>query len=361
MSAEPVLVTGAGGFIGGHLVGRLLEDGCTVRAVDIKPADEWLQRHPDAENVSADLREVESCIDAVQGIDEVYNLAADMGGMGFIESNKARCMASVVINTNLLRAATHDGVGRFFFASSACVYPQRLQKCKSFRPLRESDAYPADPEDGYGWEKLFGERMCRHFSEDFGLETRVARYHNVYGPHCVYEGGREKVVAATCRKLAVAELFGGETIDVWGDGKQVRSFTHIDDCLEGTLRITRGDATEPLNLGSDEAVTIDELVDLVEEIAGTNLRRRYLHDAPTGVSARSSDNGRIRQRLRWEPTIRLRAGLQELYPWIREAVKAEMASSMTAREGASASRKGTFDRAIRHAELSDSRATRQRF
>ncbi|HZU80411.1 MAG TPA: NAD-dependent epimerase/dehydratase family protein, partial [Acidimicrobiales bacterium] len=286
-----VLVTGAGGFIGGHLVAALRENGAEfVRGVDRVPLDEWYQRFDDVDNVSADLQDLQACRSACEGIDVVYNLAADMGGMGFIENNRALCMLSVLISTHMLQAAKENDVQRFFYSSSACVYAAGKQDSTEVEPLRESDAYPSMPEDGYGWEKLFTERMCRHFYEDFGLETRVARYHNVYGPHGTFEGGREKAPAAICRKVATAVLTGNHEIEIWGDGKQTRSFTYIDDCVEGTMRLTASDVREPLNVGSEQLVSINELVDIVEGIAGVKLERQYNLSAPQGVRGRNSDN-----------------------------------------------------------------------
>ncbi len=312
-----VLVTGAGGFIGGHLVARLREQGTEhIRAVDRVPTQEWHQRFDDVDNVRADLRDLAACRRACDGVDTVYNLAADMGGMGFIESNKALCMLSVLISTHMLEAARQTGVQRFFYSSSACVYAAGKQESPEVEPLREADAYPAMPEDGYGWEKLFSERMARHFYEDFGLETRVARYHNVYGPSGTYDGGREKAPAAICRKVASAVLSGSHDIEIWGDGKQTRSFTYIDDCVEGTLRLTASDVREPLNVGSEQLVSINELVDMVEGIAGVTLTRRYDLTAPQGVRGRNSDNALIRERLGWAPSITLEDGLQETYKWV---------------------------------------------
>jgi GDP-D-mannose 3',5'-epimerase len=313
----PILVTGAGGFIGGHLVGYLLDQGFeTVRGVDVKPLGEWFQLHADAESLVLDLSEREACAKAVEGMALVFNLAADMGGIGFIEGNKALCMLSVLINTHLLMAARDAGVSRYFYSSSACVYPAGKQDRPDVEPLAESDAYPAMPEDGYGWEKLFSERMCRHFEEDFGIATRVARYHNVYGPLGTFEGGREKAPAAIIRKVAEAKLSGNNTIEIWGDGKQTRSFTYIDDCLKGTDLLMASDCNEPLNIGSSELVTVDELVDTVADIAGVKLRRRYRLDAPQGVRGRNSDNTRIKATLGWEPSIPLREGLERTYRWV---------------------------------------------
>jgi GDP-D-mannose 3', 5'-epimerase len=313
---ELVLVAGAGGFIGGHLVAGLLRRGCWVRAVDIKPLDEWFQLFPEADNLSCDLRERAACDRVTDGAAWVYNLAADMGGMGFIETHKAACMLSVLINTHLLLAAQHHGVRRFFFASSACVYAADKQTSADVTPLKEGDAYPAMPEDGYGWEKLFSERMCRHFSEDYGLTTRIARFHNVYGPHGTFDGGREKAPAAICRKVIQAQLSGRHEIEIWGDGEQTRSFMFIDDCIAGIELIMHSHVAEPLNLGSDRLVTINQLVDIVEAAAGVKLRRQYLLDAPKGVRGRNSDNTLIRQRLGWAPDISLENGVGKTYRWI---------------------------------------------
>jgi nucleoside-diphosphate-sugar epimerase len=303
-------------------VRRLVGEGARIRAVDTKPIRQWHQIADRAENLQLDLRCAEDCDRAVDGAALVYNLAADMGGMGFIEANKARCMLSVLINTHLLMSAVAAGVKRYFFASSACVYARDKQLQPQIRPLKETDAYPAEPEDGYGWEKLFSERMCRHFSEDFGLVTRVARFHNVYGPNGTWEGGREKAPAAICRKVAEAQLSGRREIEIWGDGEQTRSFMFIDDCIEGTRRLMDSGIDVPINLGSTEMVTINQLVDLVQEIAGVKLARRYILDAPKGVRGRNSDNGMIRERLAWEPSISLRAGLTATYRWIFDQVLA---------------------------------------
>jgi GDP-D-mannose 3',5'-epimerase len=315
-----VLVTGAGGFIGGHLVRALLAEGATVRAVDHKPPSEWYQASADAENLNLDLRLLGACHDAMSGVSAVYNLSADMGGIGFIEHHKARCMLSVLINSQLLMAARDAGVGRYFFSSSACVYPVHEQDTADVRPLAESDAYPAMPEDGYGWEKLFSERLCHHFREDFGLETRIARYHNVYGPNGEFEGGREKAPAAVCRKVAEAVVSESGEIEIWGDGEQTRSFMYIEDCVQGTLMLAHGSHAEPINLGTSELVTINELVDIVEEIAGTSLKRSYRLDAPQGVRGRNSDNTKIRSLYGWEPSTRLRDGLEPTYRWIHDRV-----------------------------------------
>jgi GDP-D-mannose 3',5'-epimerase len=313
-----VVVCGAGGFIGGHLVADLLREGNRVRAVDVKPIDEWFQVLGEADNQVADLTDREACREVSKRARYVFNLAADMGGMGFIEANKARCMLSVLINTQLLLAAIEHDVERFFFGSSACVYAADKQTSTDVLPLKEEDAYPAMPEDGYGWEKLFSERMCRHFSEDFALNTRVARYHNVYGPQGTYKGGREKAPAAVCRKVIEAKLSGHHQIEIWGDGEQTRSFMFVDDCVYGTKILMQSDVTEPLNVGSTHLVTINELVSIVEEIAGVRLRRRYKLDAPQGVRGRNSDNTLIKQRLGWEPEISLEEGLEKTYAWMNE-------------------------------------------
>ena len=314
-----VLVAGGGGFIGGHLVGRLLRDGYEVRSADIKGIDQWQQVHVGAENVVVDLTEKEACLRATAGIAETYNLAADMGGMGFIENNKAACMLSVLISTHLLVASRDNEVERFFYASSACVYNGSKQSDPRVTALRESDAYPADPEDGYGWEKLFSERMGRHFMEDFGLRYRTARYHNVYGPHCSYEGGREKAPAAICRKVARAKANNKQEIEIWGDGLQTRSFMYVDDCVEGTLRIMNSDITDPINLGSSELVSINDLSDIVAGVAGIEITRRHILGAPQGVRGRNSDNTMIRDALGWEPSISLMDGLTSTYRWIESA------------------------------------------
>ena len=327
MSKQQILVAGGGGFIGGHLVAKLRAEGETnIRVVDIKPQEQWYQVFDDVENVVADLQLLENCRGACEDVDIVYNLAADMGGMGFIENNKALCMLSVLINTHLLMAAKDAEVDRFFYASSACVYNADKQRSADVVALKETDAYPAMPEDGYGWEKLFSERMCRHFREDFDLTTRVARFHNVYGPLGTWDGGREKAPAAICRKVIEAKASGRHEIEIWGDGNQTRSFMYIDDCLYGIDRITQSDITEPVNLGSNELVTINGLVDIVEEIAGIKLKRNYKLDAPKGVNGRNSDNTLIQELLDWEPSIRLRDGMEKTYAWIYDEFMARESS-----------------------------------
>ncbi len=317
LNRERVVVCGAGGFIGGHLVKGLLDQGVNVvRAVDVKPLNEWYQSSKEVENLSLDLRNRVNCQTTADGTDVIFQLAADMGGMGFIENNKALCMLSVLTNTHMLMAAREAGVERFFFSSSACVYNGDKQTNPDVVALKEEDAYPALPEDGYGWEKLFSERMCRHFEEDFGLTTRVARYHNVYGPLGTYEGGREKAPAAMCRKVIEAKQSGKHEIEIWGDGHQTRSFMYIDDCTKGTRDILESDIKEPINLGSSELVTINQLVDIVEDIAGIKLKRHYNLGAPKGVNGRNSDNTLIQQYLGWEPSIKLRDGMARTYAWI---------------------------------------------
>jgi GDP-D-mannose 3',5'-epimerase len=317
---DVVVVCGGGGFIGGHLVADLLRKQARVRSVDVKPLNEWFQLFPEADNRVLDLSDRDACREAVSDARYVFNLAADMGGMGFIENNKALCMLSVLVNSHLLLAAREQDVERYFFASSACVYAADKQTSTDVEPLKEADAYPAMPEDGYGWEKLFSERMCRHFSEDFGLTTRIGRYHNVYGPHGTYDGGREKAPAAICRKVVEAKLSGSDEIEIWGDGEQTRSFMFIDDCVYGSKLLMESDVVEPLNIGSAQLVTINRLVSIVEEIAGVRLRRRYKLDAPQGVRGRNSDNTLIEQHLGWQPEIGLEEGLEKTYGWIYDQI-----------------------------------------
>ena len=316
MKEGVVVVGGGGGFIGGHLVAALRAQGKIVRSVDVKPLNEWYQTFDDVENIVADLKLLDESHRACAGATVVYQLAADMGGMGFIEHNKALCMLSVLTNTHMLQAAREARVSRFFYASSACVYAADKQTDPNVTALKEEDAYPAMPEDGYGWEKLFSERMCRHFREDFGLTTRIARYHNVYGPDGTWDGGREKAPAAMCRKVLEAIHTGSGEIEIWGDGHQTRSFMYIDDCIKGTLALTDSDIEEPLNVGSSELVTINQLADIAETIGGVQLKRRYNLSAPKGVNGRNSDNTRILEKMGWEPSIRLRDGMERTYRWI---------------------------------------------
>jgi GDP-D-mannose 3',5'-epimerase len=316
MTRGKVLVTGAGGFIGGHIVKMLVNQGAQVRAVDVKPTEHWYQYSSEAENLVLDLRDQSNCDLAASGCERVVNLACDMGGIGFIEANKARCMLSVLINTNLLEACRKADIDRYFFSSSACVYNAEKQSHPDVVALREEDAYPAQPEDGYGWEKLFSERLCRHYREDFGITAVVARLHNVYGPHGTYEGGREKAPAAICRKVIQAIKDDSGTIEIWGDGNQTRSFMYIDDCLEGIMKLDAIAHPEPVNLGSSELVSINQLVDIIEEIAGVRLARAYKLDAPRGVAGRNSDNSVIKSLLDWEPTISLKEGMTKTYHWV---------------------------------------------
>jgi len=315
---KKVLIVGAGGFIGGHLVKRLIENGNSITACDIKSKEYWFQDFDEAQNhYSLDMKDISNCRKVINDIDYVFNMACNMGGMGFIENNKAECMQSVLINTNLLIASKEANVKRYFFSSSACVYNASKQKKVFIEALREEDAYPADPEDGYGWEKLFSERMCRHFNEDYGLEVRVARYHNVYGPYGTFDGGREKAPAALCRKVLESKKNNKDTIDVWGDGEQTRSFLYIDECIEGTLRLFESDYSYPINIGSDEQVSINQMIGIIEEISGVKaLNKKYQLDKPKGVRGRSSNNDLIKKVLNWSYQMSLKDGLTETYKWI---------------------------------------------
>ncbi len=316
-----VLVAGAGGFIGGHLAKDLSEQNFEIICADIKPPQYWFQLNEKFKNFTLDLKEYESCLKVTENVDYVYNMACNMGGMGFIENNKAECMLSVLINTNLLRACLKNKVKKYFFSSSACVYNSSKQS-KVFVPgLKETDAYPADPEDGYGWEKLFSERMCRHFYEDFNLETRVVRYHNVYGPLGTYSGGREKAPAALCRKIIEAKMKNLNEIEVWGDGQQTRSFMFIDDCIEGTKKIFNSKKFDIYNLGSDEQVSINQMIDIIEQIADYKIKKKYLLDKPKGVRGRSSDNNKIIADFNWSPGTGLKKGLEKTYKWIFDQIK----------------------------------------
>jgi len=326
-----VVVAGAGGFIGGHLVKALIAKGFAVRAVDKKPLNQWYQVAEEADNLILDLTIKGNCYQALNGYHEVFNLAADMGGMGFIETHKADCMLSVLINTHLLMAARDKGIDRFFYASSACVYNATKQTDTENPGLRESDAYPAMAEDGYGWEKLFSERMCRHFHEDYGITVRIARFHNVYGPFGTYDGGREKAPAALCRKVIDKELNGINDIVIWGDGHQTRSFMYIEDCIKGIIDIMYSNIEEPINLGSSEMVSINQLADMAEAIAGYKLNRSYDLSAPKGVRGRNSDNTLIKSYLNWEPSTPLMEGLTKTYVWIREQMIAAKESKKPVR------------------------------
>ena len=310
------LVAGAGGFIGGHLVQDLMSEGHEVVCADLKPFESWFQYFENNKNYSLDLKEYENCLKVTKNIDYIYNMACNMGGMGFIENNKAECMLSVLINTNLLRSSIKNKIKKYFFSSSACVYNASKQNNIFIPGLKESDAYPADPEDGYGWEKLFSERMCRHFREDFGLETRIVRYHNVYGPEGTYDGGREKAPAALCRKIANAKINNFKQIDVWGDGDQTRSFMFIDDCIKGTKKIFDSGIRDELNLGSDEQVSINQMIEMIEQISQYKVHKNYQLDKPKGVRGRSSDNTKILNDLNWQPSTKLFDGLEKTYKWI---------------------------------------------
>jgi len=311
------LIVGAGGFIGGHLIARLLqEQKHIIRAVDLKPLELWFQKFDNVENFSLDMQEYENCVKMSKGVDYVINLACNMGGIGFIENNKADCMLSVLINTNLLRSCRLNEIKRYFFSSSACAYNQNLQTDPAIDGLREKDAYPAMPEDGYGWEKLFSERMCRHFTEDYGLDTRVARFHNIYGPLGTFDGGREKAPAAICRKVIEAKIKEAESIDIWGDGSQTRSFLYIDDCIDAVLKLFYSDFKDPINIGSDEKVSINELISIAEKFANKKFKRNYQLDKPQGVRGRSSNNELIKNKLGWEFKYSLEEGIDKTYKWI---------------------------------------------
>ena len=320
MKKNKYLVCGAGGFIGGHLVKNLMDEGHDVVCADIKPKHLWFQFFDENENYDLDLKEYEHCLKVSKDVDYIYNMACNMGGMGFIENNKAECMLSVLINTNLLRASLINKVKKYFFSSSACVYNGSKQKNTFIEGLRESDAYPAEPEDGYGWEKLFSERMCRHFSEDFGLETRVARYHNVYGPLGTFDGGREKAPAALCRKIINAKLNSEKKISVWGDGEQTRSFMYIEDCISGTKNLFSNKFSEPFNIGSEEQVSINQMIEIIEDIAKYKVNKEYELDKPKGVRGRSSNNDLVREKLNWDIEYKLKDGLEKTYKWIYDEI-----------------------------------------
>ena len=316
-----ILVGGSGGFIGGHLVKRLMQDGHQLVCADMKPFELWYQIFDENENHQLDLKEKQNTDLVTQNVDYVFNMACNMGGMGFIENNKAECMLSVLINTNLCRSSIENKIKQYFFSSSACVYNANKQKDVFIDGLKENDAYPADPEDGYGWEKLFSERMCRHFSEDFGLDTRVVRYHNVYGPYGTYDGGREKAPAAICRKIINAKLKNDDSIDVWGDGKQTRSFLYIDDCIEGTLKVFNSKKQDVYNVGSEEQVSINQLVEIAERLANYKVKKNYQLDKPKGVRGRNSNNDKIIDEIGWKPKINLETGLKKTFDWIQENIQ----------------------------------------
>ncbi|MFT5465922.1 MAG: GDP-D-mannose 3',5'-epimerase [Verrucomicrobiales bacterium] len=313
-----ILIAGGGGFIGGHLAGKLLAEGHEVVVADVKPFDQWYQKFDQATNICSNLEEKTACLEAAKGCDTIYNLACNMGGMGFIANNRALCMLSVLINTHLLMAAKEVGAKKFLYSSSACVYAEEHQTVAANVSLKEPDAYPAMPENGYGWEKLFSERLCTHFYEDFGLQVRIVRFHNVYGPNGTWDGGREKAPAALCRKIALAKQTGNLELEIWGDGEQSRSFMYIDDCLTGLEKLMASDFAEPINLGRSELVTINQLLDIIEGIVGVKVDRKYNLDAPQGVRGRNSDNTLIKETLGWEPAIDLKSGLERTYPWIEE-------------------------------------------
>jgi len=315
---KKILIVGAGGFIGGHLVNRLLRDGNSIVATDIKPKEYWFQDFDNAENYYAtDMKDISNCRKVATGVDYVFNMACNMGGMGFIENNKAECMLSVLINTNLLIACNENKVQRYFFSSSACAYNETMQQDVFIKGLKEEDAYPAQPQDGYGWEKLFSERMCRHFQEDYGLEVRVARYHNIYGPFGTYDGGREKAPAALSRKVAQSKINKANNIEVWGDGKQTRTFLYVDDCIEGTLKLFESEYSDPVNIGSDEQVSINQMIEIIEEISNVDtLKREYQLDKPKGVRGRSSNNDLAKKVLNWSYELSLKDGLTKTYNWI---------------------------------------------
>ena len=315
---KKILVVGAGGFIGGHLTNRLLRDGNSIIATDIKPKEYWFQDFENAKNFySMDMKDISNCRQATKGIDYVFNMACNMGGMGFIENNKAECMQSVLINTNLLISCKENGIKKYFFSSSACAYNTSKQQKIFINGLKEEDAYPAYPEDGYGWEKLFSERMCRHFMEDYGIQVRIARYHNIYGPYGTYDGGREKSPAALCRKVIKANKNNEKKIEVWGDGMQTRSFLYIDDCIDGTLRLFNSNYSDPVNIGSDEQVSINQMIEIIEDVSGTKkLERVYQLDKPKGVRGRSSNNDLVKKVLNWSFKIKLKEGLKKTYDWI---------------------------------------------
>ena len=318
---KKILICGAGGFIGGHLVSHFSkEKDVEIVCADIKPENFWFQIDEDLKNFSLDLKDYGNALKVTENIDYIFNFACNMGGMGFIENNKAECMLSVLVNTNLLRAAKENNCKKYFFSSSACVYNASKQKKSFISGLKETDAYPADPEDGYGWEKLFSERMCRHFTEDFGLETRIARYHNIYGPLGTFDGGREKAPAALCRKIIEAKNKQLKKIDVWGDGEQTRSFLYIDDCIKGTLEVFNSKNHDVFNIGSEEQVSINEMINKIEEIADYKVIKNYQLDKPKGVRGRSSNNEYVTSKIGWKSENTLKEGLEKTYRWIEDQI-----------------------------------------
>ena len=326
---KKVLIVGAGGFIGGHLVKRILDNGNSIVATDIKPKEYWFQDFDNVENhYSTDMKDISNCRKVTEGVDYVFNMACNMGGIGFIEWNKAKCMISVLINTHMLMACEKFKVKKYFFSSTACAYNKDLQQNTFVDGLREEDAYPANPEDGYGWEKLFSERMCRHFLEDFDLDTKVARYHNIYGPLGTFDGGREKSPAALCRKVAQAKLEGSKDIEVWGDGEQTRSYLFIDDCVDATLSLFNSEFHGPINIGSEEQVSINQMIDMIEDIADYKVSRQYNTNMPVGVRGRSSNNEKIKKELSWEPQYTLYQGLEKTYHWIEDMIKNQKNESL---------------------------------
>jgi GDP-D-mannose 3', 5'-epimerase len=318
---KKILICGAGGFIGGHLASKFSNDeNIELVCADIKPLEFWFQIFDKAKNFSLDLKDYNNTLKVSNGVDYIFNFACNMGGMGFIENNKAECMLSVLINANLLRAAKENNSQKYFFSSSACVYNGSKQNETFINGLKETDAYPADPEDGYGWEKLFSERMCRHFTEDFGLETRVVRYHNIYGPIGTFDGGREKAPAALCRKIINAKKNNFKSIDVWGDGEQTRSFLYIDDCIKGTLNVFNSNSSEVYNIGSEEQVSINQMIKMIEEISDYTVEKNYQLDKPKGVRGRSSDNSLVTKDIGWKSENSLKEGLKKTYKWIEHQV-----------------------------------------
>ena len=318
---KKILICGAGGFIGGHLASKFSKDtNIELVCADIKPTEYWFQNFDKAKNFSLDLKDYDNTLKVCDGTDYIFNFACNMGGMGFIENNKAECMLSVLINANLLRAAKENKTEKYFFSSSACVYNGSKQNQTFIDGLKETDAYPADPEDGYGWEKLFSERMCRHFTEDFGLETRVVRYHNIYGPLGTFDGGREKAPAALCRKIINAKKNNDNEIDVWGDGEQTRSFLYIDDCIKGTMDVFNSDSSEVFNIGSEEQVSINQMIKMIEEIAEFEVKKNYQLDKPKGVRGRSSDNSYVTEKIGWKSENSLKEGLTKTYKWIEQQI-----------------------------------------